>query len=166
MSATVLAEVSWPAEGDASPPGLPGFMVSSFSPLAAEVADRCLRQVHGEPPAPPDEAARTAIVLVSVRGDLQTGSAVAAAVDAGRKVAPLLFFQSVPNAVVGHIAKRWGLAGPVLCTNPVGDPLADALDVAELLIADGDADRALLVLLEQSVADGEPDRARALLVAR
>ena len=33
----------------------------------------------------------------------------------GDRVGPLLFFQSVPNAVAGHVAARWGLTGPVVC---------------------------------------------------
>ena len=67
-----------------------------------------------------------------------------------------MFFQAVPNAVAGHVAARWGLDGPVVC---VGD--ADAgVDVAGVLIEDGDADQVLVVRVEQG-----PDRAEAVLLA-
>lgn len=178
----VLAEGAWPVPGD---PGLPvplaGFAVSSFSPMASAAADRCLEQVYGAPGAAESgadaagpgaeelvrRAGRTAIVLASRGGDLETHTATAVAVEAGRPAAPLLFFQSVPNAVVGHIAKRWGLAGPVICFSPdaaTADPLGEALDVARFLVDGGDAGEALLLLVEQVGPDGAPASARALLV--
>lgn len=169
----VLAEGDWPAPGDsAAPAPLAGFAVSSFSPMASAAADRCLEQVYGAPGAAQSQelvrrAGRTAIVLASRGGDLETHTATAAAVDAGRPAAPLLFFQSVPNAVVGHIARRWGLAGPVICFSPdaaTADPLGEALDVTRFLVEGGDADEALLLLVEQVGPDGAPANARALLV--
>ncbi len=160
---TVLARAAWPAtEGDALPP-IAGFIVSAFNPLVAEVAERCLRDRYEAPPAPPSRAESTAVVLASVRGDTSTADAVADALRAGRRVPPLLFFQSNPNAVVGHITARWGLAGPVVCTSPAGDALADGLAVAELLLADGDASEVLVIAAE--LADGAGrDAATALLV--
>ncbi|MDD9382932.1 hypothetical protein M8Z33_41085 [Streptomyces sp. ZAF1911] len=181
-SVEVLAEGVWPAPGDPElPVPLAGFAVSSFSPMASAAADRCLEQVYGAPgaaepgaePAGPGaqelvrRAGRTAIVLASRGGDLETHTATAVAVDAGRPAAPLLFFQSVPNAVVGHIAKRWGLAGPVICFSPdaaTADPLGEALDVTRFLVDGGDAGEALVLLVEQAGPDGAPANARALLV--
>ncbi|MDQ3401877.1 MAG: beta-ketoacyl synthase chain length factor [Actinomycetota bacterium] len=163
---TVRAHVRWSDAAGEAPPALPGFMVSSFSPLAAEIAERCLREVYGQAPVTPAVGERIAIILVSVGGDVQTGSAVARSVEAGKRVAPLLFFQSVPNAVVGYVTKRWGLLGPVVCTSPIADPMADALAVAELLFADDAADQALLLLMEQGLEPGRTDTAEAVLVAK
>ncbi|MBT2472569.1 hypothetical protein J7E97_33140 [Streptomyces sp. ISL-66] len=180
----ILAEDAWPGPGDGElPPPLSGFVVSAFSPMASAAADRCLEQVHGtlgtrtptEPaaetgdgrPGPGRPAARTAIVLATRGGDLETHTATAVAVDAGKSAAPLLFFQSVPNAVVGHIAKRWELTGPVICFSPddaTGDPLGEALDITRSLVAGGDAEEALVLLVEQAGPDGGPGSARALLV--
>jgi 3-oxoacyl-(acyl-carrier-protein) synthase len=85
---------------------------------------------------------------------------VAHAVDSGGRVGPLLFFQSVPNAVAGYIAARWGLTGPVVCVAS-----AEAgMDVAAALIEDGDAEEALVVLAEQAGTAGERDSASAVLV--
>ena len=143
-------------------PGIAGFITSSFSPLAAEVAERCLRRYFGPPQASPDLGERTAVVLASSTGDLATAAAVARAVDDGRRVPPLLFFQSNQNAVVGYIAARWGLAGPVVCTIPTTDALADAMACAALLIEDGDASAALVIIADQG-RHGD-DRGTALLL--
>ncbi|MEU9119860.1 beta-ketoacyl synthase chain length factor [Streptomyces sp. NPDC048506] len=169
MSGTRIWErASWPGpESDeaAGPRKLPGFVVSSFSPLVAEVADRCLRGHYGDPSAAADQGARTAVVLVSRLGDFTTDRAVAAAVDAGRLVQPLLFFQSVPNSVIGHVTTQWQLRGPVVSFSPEGDPEEAALEYADLLFTDGEADRALLLLVELSTDEGVHGAASALLVA-
>lgn len=170
---TPLACSSWPPPGErVTPPSLAGFVFSSFSPLAAEVANACLTLAHGGVPAPPARGERTAIIIASSSGDLASAVHVAAAVDAGARPGPLLFFQSVPNAIAGHIAARWGLAGPVVCLSPSpsGAPLASALAEAALLCHDGDADEALIVLVEQDDvapddSHGPRDRAHAVLVA-
>jgi 3-oxoacyl-(acyl-carrier-protein) synthase len=144
------------------PPPLPGFVVSSFSPLVADAAGRCLRARHGSAPAPEETARRTAVVIVSGSGDAVMAEHVAHAVDDGNRIGPLLFFQAVPNSVAGHIAARWGLRGPVVCLCPTGEPRTDGLAQARLLIDDGDADEVLVVLVEQN---GVAEAAHALLVS-
>ncbi len=166
---TVRARAAWPEPGDTGAPAMPaGFIASTFPALVATVADRCLRRGYGEPggPAAGGGERRTAVVLVSERGDQGTLDAVAAAVDGGRRMQPLLFFQSVPNAVLGWVAARWELVGPVVCVSPGGDPAAEGLELADLLIEDGDADDVLLLLADQAAGDGRPDRATAFLITR
>lgn len=158
----VLAEARWPEA--AEPEALPGFVYSTFSPLVAATAGRCLARRYGEAPIPQAEGERIALILASVRGDVAIARAIAQSVDDGGRISPLLFFQSVANAVLGHIAKSWGIGGPVLCTSPVTDPAADALALAADVIADGDADTALVVLAEPACTADEHDRAHALLV--
>ena len=63
-----------------------------------------------------------------------------------------MFYQSSPNAVVGHLTARWGLAGPVVCTSPAAGTLTDALQSAVLLIEDGDAAAVLVIVAEQGRA--------------
>lgn len=162
----VLAQARWPEPGGGEPEPLPGFVYSSFSPLVAATAGRCLSRWYGAPPVPPGEGDRIALILVSVRGDVAIARAIARTVDGGGRLSPLLFFQSVANAVLGHIAARWGIGGPVLCTSPVGDPTADALAQAAAMLAAGDADTVLVVLAEPACTDGERDTAHALLVCR
>ncbi|TCN38723.1 beta-ketoacyl synthase-like protein [Kribbella orskensis] len=159
----VVTDSHWPQSADdalAGPPSLPGFVGSSFSPLVAAVADGCLRPVFGEPPLRQGE--RTGIVLVSRTGDRAGAEHVRAAVADGKRVGPLYFFQSVPNSVAGYVAARWGLRGPVVCLSPTTDARRTGLDQAALLIADGDADHVLVVLVEQAAAG---DTAVALLVS-
>ena len=169
---TATAAACWPETGaeDTVAP-LAGFIESAFSPLIAEVAGRALqrrlRSRADQDRVPPDggETAAsgpgpvTAIVLVTSLGDLTSAARVAAAVDAGRRVAPLLFFQSVPNAVAGYLAARWHLTGPVVCVSGTGA----GVDAAALLLRDADADEVLLVRADLGMA-GAGDRAAALLV--
>ncbi|HEY7433316.1 MAG TPA: beta-ketoacyl synthase chain length factor [Streptosporangiaceae bacterium] len=161
---TVLARGRWPSGPGDVLPALPGFVISSFSPLAAAAAYRCLEDFFGSPPAPPGPAARTGVVLASASGDIATAVAVAGAVDAGRRVPPMLFYQSNPNAVVGYITARWGLAGPVICTCPAVDVLADARDSAALLVAEGDTDAVLVIAVSQDRGPGGADHAEAELL--
>jgi hypothetical protein len=155
----VLARSEWPAQPPAAlpaaVPAVPGFVVSSFSPLAAHLAELCLHSYFGRPPADTARGRQTAVVLASTTGDVATAVAVARAVDTGRPVPPLLFYQSNPNAVVGHIAARWGLEGPVTCTIPARRGLADAIDSAALLIESGEAEAALVILADQGLPGGD-----------
>ncbi len=161
-----IGRATWPeGDADAPVPALPGFVASPFGPIIADVADRCLRPHYGSAPVPPERGLRTAIVLVTRYGDMATEEAVVGAVDAGRAASPLLFFQSVPSAVLGVVASRWGLGGPVIVISPTGDPLAEGTALAEVLVEGGDTDEVLLVLIDLAAAEGETDRAEALLVA-
>jgi len=162
-SLVLLARADWPESSDDGLPPIAGFTASSFNPLVAEAAERCLSAHYG--PAPGPGPSRTALLLTSGSGDLATAAAIDAAAAAQRRMPPLLFFQSNPNAILGHIAARWQLTGPVVATSRTagadpGPVPADALDLAELLLADGDADQVLLIAAEQA----EQDHAIALLL--
>jgi hypothetical protein len=154
---TVCASASWPETGaDGEVPALAGFIESNFSPLLAEVAARALRGRA----RPQGTGNVTAIVMVTALGDVTSAVRVAAAVDAGKRVSPLMFFQSVPNTVAGYLAVRWHLTGPVVCVSGI----RAGLDVAALLIEDADADEALVVSIDLAVTSGDRDRAAAILV--
>jgi hypothetical protein len=153
----VSATASWPeSDDDREVKPLAGFIVSTFSPLLAEVADRALGR-RGEPPP----GLVTALVIVTALGDVASAADVAATVDAGGRVGPLMFFQAVPNTVVGYVASRWGLTGPVACVSDIGA----GLDLARLLVEDADADEVLVVWVDQAVTEEDRDQAAAVLVA-
>jgi len=153
----VCASASWPeAAADTEVPALAGFIESSFSPLLAEVGARALRRRA----QPQGSGNVTAIVMVTALGDVTSAVRVAAAVDAGKRVSPLLFFQSVPNAVAGYLAARWQLTGPVVCVSGI----RAGVDVARLLIEDADADEALVVCVDLAVTEGDRDCAAAILL--
>jgi 3-oxoacyl-(acyl-carrier-protein) synthase len=102
------------------------------------------------------------LVLVSRSGDLASATHVRESVAEGKRIGPLHFFQSVPNSVAGYVAARFGLRGPVVCVSPPDDPHRAGLDEAALLLADGEADQVLIVLVEQAKTG---DTAVALLVS-
>jgi 3-oxoacyl-(acyl-carrier-protein) synthase len=156
---------------DEQVPVLAGFIVSSFSPLAAAVADACLSEYYAQPAVSAASRQRTGVLLASRSSDLVSAEHVSQTVAAGRRLGPLFFFQSAPNSVVGQITAHWGLGGPVVCISPIGDPLAEAMAEAALMLEDGDADEVLLILIEQGAGGpGEGrqsgDRAHALLLAK
>jgi 3-oxoacyl-(acyl-carrier-protein) synthase len=164
----VRACAHWPTASDngrGQPSPIPGFVESTFSPLVADAGHRCLLACYGAPPVPADDGERTAILIVSRYGDVQSAAAVARAVDKGERVGPLMFYQSVPNAVAGHLALTWGLRGPVVCVSPAADPVAQTVQLAGLLVAEGDVDRVLVILAEQGCVNGGRDYALAALVA-
>jgi hypothetical protein len=161
---TVLARSSWSAAEDPRPPKLPGFTASPFAPIIAHVADLCLAKYH-ERPIPEKRSEETAMVLVSQLGDMATEAAVVGCVDQGTKASPLLFYQSVPSAVLGVVSARWNLGGAVICISPASDPLEEGTDLARLLIEDGSAKDVLLVLVELAARDDLVDRAEALMVS-
>jgi hypothetical protein len=165
IAPTILARAAWPEGPGDTLPAVPGFILSSFNPLVVEVAERCLRRAFRRPPVlDPVRAARIGVLLASAGGDRGTARALAQAVESGSRVPPLLFFQSNPNAVLGYVTARWGLAGPVVCVSPVaaaggeavalGGSLAEAMAVATAMIGDGDADEVLVVAAEQGAEPG------------
>jgi hypothetical protein len=158
----VLAAGQWSTSEDGRPPPLAGFVESSFSPLVAAVAERCLAAAHPTRPASTERGIRTAVIVCSPLGDIVSARRVARAVARRERVGPLMFFQSVPNAVAGHVAARWRLGGPVVCLGSA----AAGVEVATLLLEDGDAHEALVVLAEQDAGAGTGDRAEAVLVVR
>jgi 3-oxoacyl-(acyl-carrier-protein) synthase len=154
---TVLSSAAWPeTEADQRVPALAGFIESNFSPLLAEVAARALgRRIQVRA-----SGAVTGVLIVTSLGDVTSATRVAAAVDAGQRVPPLLFFQSVPNAAAGYLAARAGLTGPVVCLSEA----SAGLEAAALLIEDADADEVLVVTVDVAVTSGDVDRAAAILV--
>ncbi|PJN29615.1 beta-ketoacyl synthase N-terminal-like domain-containing protein [Kitasatospora sp. CB02891] len=114
-------------------------------------------------PGFPGESRRTGLLLASAGGDRATALAIDTGA-AGHRMPPLLFFQSNPNAVLGHIAARWGLTGPVVAISLAtaaapGEVPPDALELAALLLADGDADQVLVIAAEQPEQPEQPDHA-------
>lgn len=166
-SMSVLAGAYWPRpDAPTQPRPVPGFILSSFAPLVAQVAQDCLAERYGPAPRDLSDEAIVGIVLVSVGGDVGTAAATAQAVDNGTRVSPLLFFQSVPNSIAGWLAARWGLTGPVICFSPGADALGEAQETARLLFEDGVADQVLVVLVEQAGPHEEnhADQAAAALL--
>ncbi|GGU65161.1 hypothetical protein GCM10010211_32840 [Streptomyces albospinus] len=147
------------ATGEPLPP-LRGFTGSTFSPATAAAAAACL---HHQPPDTA-QALHTAVILVSILGDIPTARTYAQAVDEGQRVPPRIFGTSTPNSVIGHIAPRWGLDGPVVSLSPVGPPLDEGIAVAACLAQDGDANRFLIILTDPTDTRAEHYEATALLL--
>jgi hypothetical protein len=135
------------ASADASAPLVSGFIESNFSPLVYEAVRQCLT----EAPTPEGidiDGARTAIVLASTMGDAGTLDLGSRLLVAGEVSNPLLFMQSTANAILGRMSIDFSITGPLIALSPLGDLAEDLLATADVLLADGEVDRVVLVGVE------------------
>ncbi|MGW3645916.1 hypothetical protein [Streptomyces sp. NPDC000878] len=128
-------------DGDIALPKLPGFVESAFSPLAYEVAARCLTERPGD-------GDRTAVALVSLAGDTTTADLASSRMVSGRVHNPLLFMQATANSVLGHMSREFGITGQMFSLSTLADPLTELLAMADLLLEDPELERVLVVGVE------------------
>lgn len=129
------------AIADASAPPVSGFIESTFSPLVYDAVRQCLAEAPGD-------GAGTALVLASTMGDSGTLDLGSQRLVAGQVSNPLLFMQSTANAILGRLSIDFAISGPLLALSPLGDLAADLLAAADVLLADGEVDRVVLVGVE------------------
>jgi hypothetical protein len=142
-------------------PPLAGFMASDFAPLVYAVVRECV----GDPRSGhllEGVGDRVGIVLGSRRFDTVTLELSVEQVDRGQ-VSPILFYQAVPTAVLGRIARDYRVTGPVSCVAVTGDARAEVLELARVLLAD-DGARWVLGLTVEMDRDPAKTIARADLV--
>lgn len=112
-------------------PNVEGFMRSPFLNFTYATQTECLKRATAD-----DGSAPVGIILASVLGDTVTADKASIAVAKGAVPMPLLFYQSVPSAVLGRITADMGVGGPLICLSGGVSLFADALEVAELLLDD------------------------------
>lgn len=141
------------------PPPVTGFAFSPFGPLVAEAAARCLNTAPGGPEAVAGPG--TAVVLITTFGDTVTADAVTAALAEGRTPSPVLFFQSVPTSILGHITRVFRITGPMVCLSELPGAEGHGETTARLLLASGTTERVLLIEVELAAGPRDsPVRAR------
>jgi 3-oxoacyl-(acyl-carrier-protein) synthase len=139
-------------------PQLPGFMASNFAPLVYAAVRGCLGDARSDHQLK-GLGDRVGMVLGSQRFDTVTLEMSVEHVNRGR-VSPILFYQVVPTAVLGQIARDYRLTGPVSCVAVTGDARAEVLELGRLLLADRDADWVIGVTVEL-----DPDPAKSFATA-
>jgi 3-oxoacyl-[acyl-carrier-protein] synthase II len=132
-------------EGTEDPPGVPGFIVSRFNPLVNEAVRRCLAEAGD---AVDVSGPGTALLLGSVFGDTTTSDTASAGLVAGDVRNPLLFYQSVPTTILGHVAREYGITGPIVCCSIRTDPAGTLRDLARLLLLEDEISRVLMIEVE------------------
>lgn len=165
MNGTPILDVVSRSHVDADEvvPPLPGFIVSEFPSLLWIAATRCLVQAGFPPSISGDgDVDRVGILLCSRMLDSTTLALAAEQTKAGT-LSPILFYQAVPTAVLGLIARDHALTGPVSCIAAEADAAEEARYVAAVTLGDGDADALLLLTIELEAAAPGP-RATAELV--
>ncbi|WP_305783544.1 beta-ketoacyl synthase chain length factor [Symbioplanes lichenis] len=123
-------------------PMVPGFIESRFNPLVHRAMAACLGTLD------PASGSTTGVVLASVLGDTTTADRASVAVAAGRRPQPLLFYQSVPTSVLGHVSAAYGITGPMVCVSGTSGLYADAVETADLMLAEPEVSRVLLVYVD------------------
>jgi hypothetical protein len=131
---------------DEAPP-VSGFVESAFNPLVYQAVRQCLTGRPGLTGRPAD-GARTALVLASTMGDTDTLDLGSRRLAAGQVHNPLLFMQSTANAILGRLSLDFAITGPLLALSVLGNLAGELLTTAELLRADGELDRIVLVGVE------------------
>jgi 3-oxoacyl-(acyl-carrier-protein) synthase len=122
-------------------PALAGFFASDFAPLVYAAVRACVgNRLDGV-------GDRVAIVLGSHRFDTVSLELSAEQADQGR-VSPILFYQVLPTAILGQIARDYRLTGPVSCVAVTGDAQAEVWDIARVLLADASAELVLGLSVE------------------
>lgn len=127
-------------------PRVVGFMASDFAPLVYAAVRECLGDARSDHRLA-GVGDRAAIILGSQRFDTATLELSVEHVNRGR-VNPILFYQAVPTAVLGQIARDYRLTGPVSCVAVAGDARAEVLDLARVVLADGHAEWVLGLTVE------------------
>lgn len=126
------------------PRPVPGFVSSAFNPYVSDVAARCLRVAQqGE-----GRRLRTAIVLASLCGDATTADLACQQLADGRAINPLLFYQSVPTSILGHLAREFPVIGSVTSLASTGGIAADLVETADLMVSQDETDQVLLIGVE------------------
>lgn len=121
---------------------VPGFIESPFLNLTYATQAECLKSV-----ASPGGRMPAGIVLASVLGDTVTADKASVAVAAGGVPMPLLFYQSVPSAVLGRITADMPLDGPLICLSGGVTLFEDALETAGAMLG-GDVTRVVVTYVE------------------
>jgi hypothetical protein len=138
------------------PEPVPKFVESNFSPLIS-FAVRGALSVVGEPPA-----ADTGMVLTSSFGDTETADTASRRLAAGRPVNPMLFYQSIPNSILGYLGCEFAMTGPIICFSADRRLLSEGLAVAESILAEDAAGQVLVIGIDLV----PNDRIRAVHKAR
>ncbi|MEU0300476.1 hypothetical protein ABZ252_13555 [Streptomyces sp. NPDC006175] len=127
-------------------PRLPGFMESDFAPLVYAAVRACVGEARSEHLLT-DAGDRCAIVLGSRYFDTVTLELSVEHVNR-KRVNPIFFYQAVPTAVLGQIARDYRLTGPVSCVAALDDVRAEVHELARVILADGGADQVLGLVVE------------------
>ncbi|MER6916681.1 ketosynthase [Streptomyces sp. NPDC000594] len=142
------------------PPGVPGFIESRFSPLVRAVVDGCV--ADADPDGFARRADRTAVLLVTLFGDVTTTDLASRRMLAGQPHNPLLFYQSVPTSILGYVSRAHGIRGPITCLSAHAGSAGEALETAELMLAEPTVDQLLLIGVELTGSERTAAARRAL----
>jgi len=121
---------------------VPGFIESSFNPLVYRTIQYFVENARIR------DHAKLAIVLGSAFGDTATADLASRNLLSGKIRNPLLFYQSVPNSILGFAASRFHLTEMMTCITYNGGAAAALFDMAELYLSMPDVEQVLVIGVE------------------
>ncbi|WP_409468011.1 ketosynthase [Streptomyces sp. HC307] len=139
-----------PGAADVALPKVRGFVGSRFGPLVHAVGTACLGEPETFAGADGSAGRRTGIVLATMFGDTVTADTFTQHMIAGHVHNPLLFLQSVPTSILGHLTKQYGITGPLNCVSGGADLAVEALRLVDVLMGSGDVHQVLVVGVESA----------------
>jgi len=125
---------------------LRGFVRSNFNPLVYHSAVRAYEKAQLEPLS----AERKGILLGSLFTDAITEEESMKDLVQGKRLSPIMFPQSVPNAIVSVIAKQLEIHGPMSCVSVSRNSIFQLLDQASIWLDDDDVDVVLITFCDVS----------------
>ncbi|WP_338552325.1 hypothetical protein [Paenibacillus sp. KS-LC4] len=121
---------------------VPGFIESAFNPMVYQIlkkhVDSGLIRSHQ----------KLAIVLGSAFGDTTTADRASQNLLQGKVHNPLLFYQSVPNSILGYASKPFGFTGMISAISHFGNGLVSLLDLADIYMNHPDVEQVLVIGVE------------------
>ncbi|GFN30747.1 hypothetical protein [Paenibacillus xylaniclasticus] len=131
-----------PEDRHANIPPVPGFIESSFNPLVYRTI-----QYYAENDRIRDRS-KLAIILGSTFGDTATADLASRNLLSGRLRNPLLFYQSVPNSILGYASSQYQMTEMFTCITYSGGAAAALLEMAELYLAMPEVEQVLVIGVE------------------
>lgn len=139
-SAATSADMELPLTAELAP--VPGFIESTFNPLVYRIIQMHLESGNIHQPE------KLAIILASAMGDTATADCASRNLLAGQVHNPLLFYQSVPNSILGYASRQFGFTGRMTALAHQGDGLSALLEIATLYSELPDVGQVLVIGVE------------------
>ncbi|KQO18029.1 hypothetical protein [Paenibacillus sp. Leaf72] len=121
---------------------VPGFIESAFNPMVYQILKN-----HVESGTIRSHQ-KLAILLGSAFGDTATADRASQNLLQGKVHNPLLFYQSVPNSILGYASKQFGFTGMISAVSHFGNGLVSLLDLAEIYMDQPDVEQVLVIGVE------------------
>lgn len=132
----------------------PGFSDSSISGVVVAAAEAAMAE---RAPVDPEDNSACALILVADEWDSDLAELIGTLIQKGPRLSPLHLMQSVPNGVLGHIAQKHHLKGPIFSLSVPGDDVGHLTSTLDRMLPPGSSSAALCVQLATGEHQDRPE---------